>query len=85
MPAIARYEVGAVTSTVAPWRWMPSSRSGGEALASSTAAAPTLIGNSSSPPSPKVKASGGLPMNTSSAAARSTCRGKQAQAAITSR
>ena len=83
--AIARYEVGAVNNTVAPWRAMPSSRSGGEVLASSTVAAPTCIGNSSSPPSPKVKASGGLPMNTSSAWARSTCGGKQAQAAIRSR
>ncbi len=57
----------------------------GEAFSSSTVEAPTDIGNSSSPPSPKVKASGGLPMNTSSAPGLSTWRGQQAQAAITSR
>ena len=42
-------------------------------------------GKVSSPPSPKVKASGGLPMNTSSPRARSTCGGQQALAASTSR
>ena len=42
-------------------------------------------GNTSSPPSPNVKASGGLPMKTSSRVARSTCGGQQAAAAITSR
>ena len=43
------------------------------------------IGNTVRPPRPKVKASGGLPMKTSSAFARSTCGGKQTQLAITSR
>jgi hypothetical protein len=52
---------------------------------SSTVLAPTAIGNSSNPPRPKVKASGGLPMKTSSARARSTCGGQHAHAAITSR
>ena len=64
---------------------MASSKAGGAGLSSSTTDAPTLIGNSSRPPRPKVKASGGLPMNTSSGRGRSTWRGQQAQAAITSR
>lgn len=83
--AIARYEVGAANSTVAPNVPIASSRSGGEAFSSRTTCAPTLIGNSVSPPSPKVNASGGLPMNTSSAVAFNTCGGKHTQLAITSR
>ena len=43
------------------------------AFSSSTVDAPIDIGKSSRPPSPKVNASGGLPMNTSSRDARSTC------------
>ena len=42
-------------------------------------------GNSSSPPSPNVKASGGLPVKTSSADARSVDIGQQSHAAIRSR
>jgi hypothetical protein len=64
---------------------MASSRSGGPAFSSSTVEAPMCIGNTVRPPSPKVKASGGLPMKTSSGAARSTWVGKQTQLAITSR
>ena len=64
--AIARYEVGAVKQTVARWATIASSRSGGPAFSSSTVEAPMCIGNSVRPPSPKVKASGGLPMKTSS-------------------
>ena len=45
------------------------------------ASARTPTANSSKPPSPNVKASGGLPMNTSPAVGRSTCGGQQAQAA----
>ena len=83
--AIARYEVGAVKSTVARCATSASSSSFGPAFSSSTVEAPTCIGNSVSPPRPKVKASGGLPMKTSFSSARSTCSGKQTQLAITSR
>ena len=83
--ASARYEVGAVNSTVAPKLWMASSSCVGPAFSSSTVEAPTLIGNNSRPPRPKVNPSGGLPMNTSSAEGLSTCGGQQAQIAITSR
>ncbi len=74
-----------MNSTVAPKARMPSTRSLGEAFSSSTVDAPTLIGNSSRPPSPKVNAIGGLPMKMSSGRGRSTCGGQQAQIAITSR
>ncbi len=50
-----------------------------------TPAAPTRSGNSSNPPRPKVKASGGVPMKTSSLVERSVCTGKQSQIASTSR
>jgi hypothetical protein len=77
--------VGAVKHTVAPYCGDGRQQRLGLAFSSSTVLAPIDSGNSSSPPSPKVKASGGLPMNTSSGLARSTCGGQQAQAAITSR
>lgn len=64
---------------------MPSSSCAGEAFSSSTVEAPNFMGNSSRPPSPKVKAMGGLPMKTSSAEGRSTWPGQQAQMASTSR
>ena len=83
--AMARYEVGAVNITVALNTRTARIKSAGEARSSSTVEAPMLIGNNSKPPRPKVKASGGLPMNTSSAWARSTCGGQQAHMAITSR
>jgi hypothetical protein len=83
--AMARYEVGAVKQTVARWATIASSRSGGPAFSSSTVDAPMCIGNTVWPPSPKVNASGGLPMKTSSGAARSTWVGKHTQLAITSR
>jgi len=73
-----------VNSTVAPYAGMASSSSGGVAFSSSTVLAPMDSGNSSRPPSPKVKPSGGLPMKTSSAFARSTCFGQHRQIAITS-
>ena len=65
--AIARYEVGAVNMTVAPSSRVARARSAGAAFSSSTVEAPMLIGNSVRPPKPNVKASGGLPMKTSSA------------------
>ena len=83
--AIARHEVGAVNITVAPKRCTPAISSGPDTRSISAVDAPTLSGNSSSPPRPKVKASGGLPMKMSSAVGRSTWGGQQAQAAITSR
>ena len=61
------------------------SSTSGVAFSSSTVLAPIDNGNNSRPPSPNVKASGGLPMKRSSAVARSTCGGQQAHAAITSR
>jgi hypothetical protein len=47
--------------------------------------APAHIGNTSRPPRPKVKASGGEPITMSSGVARSTWRGQVSQAASTSR
>ena len=83
--AIARYAVGDVKHTVARYDPIAAASASGPAFSTRTQAAPMLIGNNSRPPSPKVNASGGLPMKTSLGAARSTCRGQQAQAAITSR
>ncbi len=74
-----------MNSTVAPNCAIASISCGGLAFSSKTVDAPTAMGNSSKPPRPKVKASGGLPMNTSSGAGRSMCGGQQAQMAITSR
>jgi hypothetical protein len=42
------------------------------AFSSSTVEAPTRMGNSTMPPSPKVKASGGEPMKRSPGSGRST-------------
>ena len=53
--------------TVARYCAIAAGSASGEAFSSSTVEAPTDSGNSSSPPRPKVKASGGLPMKTSSA------------------
>jgi hypothetical protein len=55
-----------VKLTEACERSIASIRSGGLALSGRTIAAPIRIGNSTSPPSPKVKASGGEPMKRSS-------------------
>ena len=44
----------------------------GEAFSSSVAVAPKRSGNTASPPSPNVKASGGEPTNTSSGVTPST-------------
>jgi hypothetical protein len=85
MPAIARYAVGAVKAMVARKRSIASSSAAGVPCSSSTADAPTRIGKSTSPPRPKVKASGGVPQKTSSARGRSTWGGKQSHTASTSR
>ena len=60
--------------TVARYCWMSSIRFGGEAVSSSAAAAPNLSGKIASPPSPKVKASGGEPTKTSAGVTPSTSR-----------
>ena len=53
-------------STVTPWAAIVSASSPGVARSMSRAQAPARSGNSSRPPSPKVKPSGGVPVNTSS-------------------
>ena len=45
---------------------------GGDAFSSSVAAAPNRSGNTASPPSPNVNASGGEPTNTSSGVTANT-------------
>ena len=57
---------------VALYFWMISIMFGGEAVSSKVAAAPNRSGNTASPPSPKVKASGGDPTKTSSGVTFST-------------
>ena len=64
---------------------MARSRPSGVSFSSSTAQAPKRRGNSSRPPRPKVKASGGVPMKISSARTCSMERGKQSQMASRSR
>ena len=74
-----------MNSTVAPNSTIASTSAAGAGFSSNTVDAPRCMGKSTSPPRPNVKASGGLPMKTSSASARSTCGGKHTHAAITSR
>ena len=57
---------------VARYFSMISTMLGGVALSSSVAAAPKRSGKIARPPSPKVKASGGEPTNTSSGVTPST-------------
>ena len=83
--AIARYEVGAVNSTVARCSAIAGSSASGAGRSIRSVEAPIRSGNSKSPPSPNVNASGGLPVNTSSAPARSIAGGQQSHAAIRSR
>ncbi len=83
--AIARYDVGAVNRTVARCFAIAGSRNSGAGRSTSSVAAPIDSGKSRSPPNPNVNASGGLPVNRSSGEALSVERGKQAQAATTSR
>ena len=54
--------MGAVKHTLARYCVMACSRASGAAFSINTVLAPMLIGNSSKPPRPKVKAKGGLPM-----------------------
>ena len=70
--SMARNAVGAVKQTVGRSTRNAASRCSGEACSSSRLAAPTRSGNSTAPPRPKVKASGALPVNRSSARGRST-------------
>ena len=60
--------------TVARCVSMMSISSAGPAFSISTAHAPKRSGNTASPPSPNVKASGGEPTNTSSGTTPSTSR-----------
>jgi 2-aminobenzoate-CoA ligase len=64
--SIALYAVGAVKQTVTPCSSIRSASSTGVAFSTSSVDAPAWRGNSSTPPSPKVKAYGGVPVNTSS-------------------
>jgi hypothetical protein len=84
-PAIARYEVGAVNSTLARCAVIAASSASGAAFSRSSVAAPIDSGNSKRPPSPNVNASGGLPVKRSSGLAFRVERGQQSQAAIASR
>src|SRR4029079_15899035 len=83
--SIAWYAVGAVKQIVTPWASIRSASSTGVAFSTSSVAAPAWSGKSSTPPSPKVKAYGGGPVNTSSVDGCSTCREKVSQIDITSR
>src|SRR5438132_1540260 len=62
---IARYAMGAVASTVMPWRSIASSRRGGAGCSSRYTAAPARNGKTTLWPSPNVKARGGLAPNRS--------------------
>jgi hypothetical protein len=77
--------VGAVNSAVTPCSAIAPARSAGEARSSSSVLAPMPNGNTTSPPSPKVNPSGGVPVNTSSGLAASTCRPNVSLMASTSR
>ena len=74
-----------MNSTVGRCFSTTSSSASGDGRSTSSVAAPIRSGKSSSPPSPNVNASGGLPVNTSSGVAFSVCFGQQSHAAITSR
>ena len=64
---------------------MAGNSASGDGRSISSVDAPIRSGNSSSPPRPNVNASGGLPVNTSSALARKLDGGQQSHAAIRSR
>ena len=64
---------------------MSSASSSGVAFSISSVDAPTRSGKTTRPPSPKVKASGGVPVKTSSAVGRSTWRENVSAMASTSR
>ena len=69
---IALYAVGAVKQIVTPCSAMCRASSAGVAFSMSSVDAPTRRGKTTRPPSPNVKASGGVPVNTSSGVGRST-------------
>src|SRR5258706_15092795 len=77
--------VGAVNRIVALNFCIDSSSESGVNFSTSAVLAPKRSGKHSSPPRPKVKASGGEPMKTSSCAGFRQERGKQSHIAITSR
>ena len=83
--SMARYAVGAVKQIVTRCWAMRSASWSGVAFSTSSVAAPTRSGKISSPPSPKVKASGGVPVKTSSAVGFSTWAEKVSAIASTSR
>ena len=85
LASIARYAVGAVKQAVAPCSAIRSASSSGVAFSTSRELAPTRSGKTTSPPSPNVNASGGVPMNTSSAVGFSTCLENVSALASTSR
>ena len=77
--------VGAVNRIVALNFWIDSSSVSGVNFSTSAVLAPKRIGKHSSPPRPKVNASGGEPMKISSLTGFRQERGKQSHIAITSR
>jgi len=77
--------VGAVNSAVTPCAAIASASSPGEARSSSSTLAPTLSGKVTSPPSPKVNPTGGVPAKISAGPAASTCRPNVSLMASTSR
>ena len=83
--AIARYDVGAVNSTVARCSAIAGRSASGAGRSSKSVEAPIRSGKNRSPPRPNVNARGGLPVNTSSAVARSIEGGQHSHAAIRSR
>ncbi len=82
---IALYAVGAVKQIVTPCSAMCRASSAGVAFSMSSVEAPTRSGKTTRPPSPNVKASGGVPVNTSSGVGRSTCVENVSAFASTSR
>ncbi len=74
-----------MNSTSTPCRCTCSANCSGVACSSSRVAAPARIGKTTRPPSPKVKASGGVPANRSSAVGRSRWCEKVSALASTSR
>ena len=77
--------VGAVKQMLALKRAMPCNRVSGDHRSISTPAAPARNGNRNKPPKPKVKARGGVPMNTSSGTGAMIWRDNTSQIASTSR
>ena len=83
--SIALYAVGAVKQTVTRWASIRSASSVGVAFSTSSVEAPACSGKSRTPPSPKVKANGGVPVKTSSGDGWSTWRENVSQTASRSR